>query len=140
VPNRGYRFVATIERAQRHEADGSLDAQLAPFIAFSDADAAFKKALTVVPGHMCAAAALGIDTRSAARPKDPHTIDLAVAKAIDLARAGRHPDAARICTEALKIAPPGVAGWLLPAESMLNPTARPEIWADTFVILRDRAI
>ena len=65
---------------------------------------------------------------------------LALAQAIGLARAGRHPDAARICTEGLTQAPPGAAGWLLPAEPMLDPTARPDIWAHTLLILRDRAI
>ena len=105
-----------------------------------DADAAFKKALTVVPGHTFAAAALGLDSPGVVRAQTPNTIDLAVAKAIRLARAGRHPDAASVCTEALKGAPPGLAGWLLAADPFLNPTARPEIWAETLTILRDRAI
>ena len=34
VPNRGYRFAAPIERAQRHDPDASYDAQLAPFRAY----------------------------------------------------------------------------------------------------------
>lgn len=105
-----------------------------------EAAAAFKQALTVVPGHLFAAAALGIDSPSASRPQDPNTIDHAVVQAIGLARAGRHPDAAHVCREALAQAPPGLAGWLLPAEPMLNPTARPEVWAHTLQILRDRAI
>jgi hypothetical protein len=62
-----------------------------------------------------------------------------MARAIGLARAGRHRDAAHACTDALAQAPPGGAGWLLPAEPTLNPTARPDIWAPTLAILRSRA-
>ena len=43
------------------------------------------------------------------------SIDLAVAEAIRLARAGRHREAAHTCAAALTQAPPGAAGWLLPA-------------------------
>jgi len=92
-----------------------------------------------VPGHLCATAALGVDPPSASRRQDPSTIDLALVQAIGLARAGRHRDAAHACIGALRQAPPG-AGWLLPAEPMLNPTARPDLWAPTFAILRTRAI
>jgi tetratricopeptide (TPR) repeat protein len=102
------------------------------------ATAAFKASLRVVPGHLCAAAALGT-APSPSRRQDPHTIDVAVAQAIGLARAGRHRDAAHLCAEALTQAPPGCAGWLLPAEPTLNPTARPDIWAPTLAILRNRA-
>jgi DNA-binding winged helix-turn-helix (wHTH) protein len=105
-----------------------------------DAAAAFKEALTMVPGHLFATAALGVDPPSSPRRHDPNTIDLAVAQAVDLARAGRHRDAAQACTDALTQAPPGLAGWLLPAEPMLNPTARPDIWAPTLAIVRRRAI
>ncbi len=117
------------------------------------AAAAFTQALTVVPGHPCAAAALGISaehtkraslTRRAPRdpntPQDPNTIDAAIVQAIGLVRAGRHPDAARVCADALNHAPAGLAGWLLPAEPMLNPTGRHEIWADTLRILSNRAV
>jgi tetratricopeptide (TPR) repeat protein len=103
------------------------------------ATAAFKEALTVLRGHLFAAAALGIDPLSSPRRQDPHTIDLAVAEAIRLARAGRHLDAAQTCTNALTEAPPGPAGWLLPVEPILNPTARPDMWAPALAILRNRA-
>jgi hypothetical protein len=36
-------------------------------------------------------------------------------------------------------APPGLAGWRLPAQPMLNPAARPRIWAPALAILRARA-
>jgi DNA-binding winged helix-turn-helix (wHTH) protein len=100
---------------------------------------AFHEALNVVPGHLFATAALGGDTTCPPRRQDPHTIDLAMAQAIGLARAGRHRDAARICGDALAQAPPGGAGWLLPAEPTLDPIARLDIWAPTLAILRGRA-
>jgi len=52
----------------------------------------------------------------------------------------KHRDAVDACTDALTQAPPGPAGWLLPVEPMLNPAARPDIWAATLAILRTRAI
>jgi len=103
------------------------------------ATAAFKEALTVVRGHLFATAALGLDAPSPARRQNPNTIDLAVAQAIRLARTGKHCDAAQVCADALTQAPPGQAGWLLPAEPMLNPTARPDIWASALALLRTRA-
>lgn len=105
-----------------------------------EALAAFNEAQTLVPGHVCATAALGGDPSSPLRRKDPGAIDLALVQAIGLARAGRHRDAAHACTAALTQAPPGLAGWLLPAEPMLNPTARPDIWGPALAILRTRAI
>jgi tetratricopeptide (TPR) repeat protein len=105
-----------------------------------EATAAFKHALLMLPGHLSATAALGGDPSSARRRQVPHTIDVAVAQAIALARAGRHPEAARTCADALAQAPPGSAGWLLPAEPTLNPTARPDLWAPALAILRHRAI
>jgi hypothetical protein len=73
------------------------------------------------------------------RREDPDAIELAMAQAVVLARAGRHADAARTCADTLTEAPRGGAGWLLPAEPTLNPAARPEIWASTLAILRNRA-
>ncbi len=106
----------------------------------ADAEAAFRQAMKVVPGHAFASAALAIDAppRQFA-PRDPNAIDAVIAQAIALARGGRHPDAARVCGEGLSQAPRGPAAWSLPAEPFLNPAARPEIWAQTLAILRDRA-
>jgi len=103
------------------------------------ASAAFREALKVVPGHLCATAAFGGDLAFPPRWQDPQTIDLAMARAIGLARAGRHRDAADACTDALTQAPPGCAGWPLPAEPTLDPAARPDIWASALAILRNRA-
>jgi DNA-binding winged helix-turn-helix (wHTH) protein len=99
---------------------------------------AFAEALKVVPGHRLACAALGRDA-APSRDQDPHTIDLAMAHAIGLARAGRHAEAAHACREALAQAPPGCAGWLLATEPVLDPTARPDIWGSTLALLRNRA-
>jgi DNA-binding winged helix-turn-helix (wHTH) protein len=111
-----------------------------------DACAAFHEALKAVRGHAGAAAALGLDPRPALalsdvegpRRSDAGAIHLAMAQAIALARAGRHRDAAGACTGALTQAPPGPAGWLLPVEPMLDPAARPDIWAGTLALLRTR--
>jgi DNA-binding winged helix-turn-helix (wHTH) protein len=105
-----------------------------------EACAAFNKTLTMVRGHAGAAAALGIDPSSAPRRSGSGVIDVAMAQAIRLARAGRHRDAVNRCTDALTQAPAGPAGWLLPVEPMLNPAARPDTWAPTLAILRTRAI
>jgi hypothetical protein len=48
---------------------------------------AFNEALRVVPGHLCATAALGSVPLSPPRWHDPQTIDLAMAQAIGLASA-----------------------------------------------------
>ena len=103
------------------------------------AAAAFAEALKVVPGHPFACGALGRDQSTTPRYRDPHTIDLAMAHAVGLARAGRHVEAARVCRDALAAAPPGCAGWLLATEPILNPAARPDIWAPALALLRNRA-
>ena len=103
------------------------------------ATAAFQEALKVLPGHLYATAALGGDVAFRSRHQDPHTIDLSMAHAIGLARAGRHRDAAQACADALTQAPPGCAGWLLPVEPTLSPPERPDIWEPALAILRNRA-
>src|SRR6185503_10354045 len=64
------------------------------------ATAAFQEALKVLPGHLYATAALGSDVALRSRRQDPNTIDLSMAHAIGLARAGRHRDAAQACADA----------------------------------------
>jgi len=103
------------------------------------AAAAFREALTVLPGHLFATAALGGDVPIRSRRQDPRTIDVSMAHAIGLARAGRHPEAAETCADALSQAPPGCAGWVLPVEPTLNSSARLDIWAPALAILRNRA-
>jgi Tfp pilus assembly protein PilF len=107
-----------------------------------EAAAAFHEALMHVPGH--AMAAVGIMAVSAApevqlRRQDAQTVDAAMAKAVMLALERKHSEAAGVCGDALAHADPGSAGWLLPVEPLLYPTARPETWAQTLAILHDRA-
>src|SRR5581483_3671037 len=103
------------------------------------AAAAFAAALTAVPGHPFASAALGRDEPTTPRYRDPHTIDLAMGRAVGLARLGRHVEAAQACRDALAAAPSGAAGWLLATDPILNPTARLDIWDRTLALLRNRA-
>jgi len=90
--------------------------------------------LTISPCHVSAAAAL-----RGQPPPSSSGIDAAIGRAIVLARGNRHADAARVSREAVAQAPPGPAGWLLPVESLLNPLAHREIWADTLALVRLRA-
>jgi DNA-binding winged helix-turn-helix (wHTH) protein len=103
------------------------------------ATAAFAEAVNVIPGHPVACAALGRDAGPGRRYQDPHTIDLAMARGVGLARAGMHREAAHACSDALTQAPAGCAGWLLATDPILNPTARPDIWGPALALLRNRA-
>jgi len=103
------------------------------------AAAAFQEALKILPGHLFATAALGGEVSIRPRRQDPQTIDVSIAQAIGLARAGRHQEAAQTCADALSQAPPGGAGWVLPVEPTLNPRERLDIWAPALAILRHRA-
>jgi DNA-binding winged helix-turn-helix (wHTH) protein len=100
-----------------------------------NADAAFREALTRVPGHPMAGALCG------ARQQPPTTtnVDVAMAAAAALVLDGMHDDAARLCGEALVQAEPGPAGWILPVEPLLKPSRHADAWARTLAILRDRA-
>lgn len=102
----------------------------------ADARAAFQQALTRVPGHLLAAAALG---RSPSHTFGEDNVDGAVVTSAVLTLEGRHDEAARLCAEALAQAEPGPAGWLLPIEPLLQPLAHPDLWGRTLAILRDRA-
>jgi DNA-binding winged helix-turn-helix (wHTH) protein len=99
-----------------------------------DAHAAFTRALAIAPCHASAAAALRGDVLSSAT-----AIDAAVGQAIVLARGNRHADAARVYRDGLAQAPPGCAGWLLPAEPTLNPLAHGGTWAEALSLVRARA-
>ena len=48
-------------------------------------------------------------------------------------------DAARVCGDAIAHAGPGCAGWVLPIDPLLQPTAHGDCWAQTLAMLRDRA-
>jgi hypothetical protein len=65
--------------------------------------------------------------------------DAASGHAVHLVLAGDHASAARLLDQALAVASPGNAGWLLPVEPMLNVSAEPGIWSSALGRLRSRA-
>jgi DNA-binding winged helix-turn-helix (wHTH) protein len=103
----------------------------------SDACAAFEQAIARVPSHPTSRAALGAlrgaaseRADSALAPDARSSMDAAFARAIALALAGSHVEAAKTVEEALSRAPVGTsAGWFLPVEPLLQVRARPDIWA-----------
>jgi tetratricopeptide (TPR) repeat protein len=108
------------------------------------AEDAFRRALAIAPGHVSAAAALRAEAAAEAAlradvPSSSAAIDAAVGRAILLARANRHAEAARVYHDAVSQAPPGPAGWLLPVEPLLNPLEHRGIWAETLALVRLRA-
>ena len=100
-----------------------------------DAEAASREALNRVPGHRLAGALCGV-TRQLPTTT---SVDAAMAAAAALVLDGKYDDAARLCGEALVLAEPGQAGWILPVEPLLNPLRHADAWARTLAILRDRA-
>jgi hypothetical protein len=55
------------------------------------------------------------------------------------AAAGEFADAASLVGDALAVAAPGNAGWLLPVEPLLQVTAHPDLWARPLALVRARA-
>ena len=122
---------------------------------WAEAEAAFRRALTINPRHVPAAAALRgpafalsastFAKATADKPADKEgtadarQIELAMGQAIVLARGNRHADAARVYREALAKARPGLAGWQLAVEPLLNPLGRRDLWADALALVRTRA-
>ena len=99
-----------------------------------EAEAAFTRALTMMPLHVSATAAL--------HGKVPSVVtgmDAAIGESIILELRNRHADAAHVYYEGLSKAPPGPAGYLLPVEPILNARARREIWAEVLALVRVRA-
>lgn len=118
----------------------------------ADAGAAFEQAAERVPRHPMAqiglvaaaspdgAALPDAQPSGGERPAGPAiSVDAAIFRAARLAVSGAHADAARIVNDALAIAPPGSAGWILPIEPLLQVNARPDIWARALAQLRNRA-
>jgi DNA-binding winged helix-turn-helix (wHTH) protein len=105
---------------------------------------AFHQTLQRVPQHRLA----WIGSKSAG-PGDSDVIAVASAHAVSVdaafvvaaafVRSGNHAEAARLVDEALAVAPPGNAGWLLPIEPILHVTAHADIWAPALARLRTRA-
>jgi len=117
----------------------------------ADAGAAFAHAIERVATHPMARVGLvaaGSLDPIAARPVDRDTeqpgrrapsVDGAVVQAAQLVIGGASTEAARVVDEALALAAPGNAGWLLPIEPLLNVAAHPDIWARALAHLRNRA-
>ena len=105
---------------------------------FTKADAAFRRALEIAPGHLLSMAALG-------RPlpelplRDHRLFDLRLAQVVSLVRENRHADAARACAAMLAHAPGPGAGWLLPVEPILSVSVRPAIWSTVLAVVQARA-
>jgi tetratricopeptide (TPR) repeat protein len=121
-----------------------------------DALAAFEQALVRVPGHplvLAAVATIGteddprraaaiarLETRRAALEHFGRGVEAAMTRAVPLALAGRHTDAAAGVYAALQVAPAGTsAGWTLPVEPLLHAAADPRAWAVALALLRSRA-
>ena len=100
-----------------------------------DAEAAFREALSRVPGHPLA----GVLCGGTQQLPTTNNVDVAMTAAAALVLDGKHDAAARLCGEALVHAEPGPAGWILPVEPLLRPLRHPDVWARTLAILRDRA-
>jgi tetratricopeptide (TPR) repeat protein len=125
-----------------------------------EAEMAFHEALAHVPGHGYASAALAamshacrsapgpLRTRAApalhSGPPPEHAstglVEAAAIQAIGLTMTGNLHDAARVCAEAIARAPEPSAGWLLPVDPILCPTAHKDAWAPTLALLHERAL
>lgn len=101
-----------------------------------EAQAAFCRALEAAPGHLAAMAALGRPLPE--RPEPDRLVEHAIAHAIAQVRAGQHCEGAAAYRTAIQLAPS--AGWLLPAEPLINVAAHPEIWRDVLLQVRARAV
>jgi DNA-binding winged helix-turn-helix (wHTH) protein len=111
------------------------------------ARAAFTEAIARVPRHAMAHAAMAIldgdADRLAARLPSAEgsvlTVDAAMAQAACLVAQRNAPAAARVVDQALIVAPPGNAGWLVPLDPLLDVRRAPDAWAPVLQRLRDRA-
>lgn len=113
----------------------------------SDATAAFVEATTRVTAHPLATVALAAAGRPPSRATHERqsaassrsAVDVAMVLAAAAALLGRHAEAAALLDSALAEAPPGNAGWLIPIEPLLNPSARPDAWSRVLARLKNRA-
>ena len=110
------------------------------------ARAAFHEALTRTPHHRMAHAGLAILARRSgdAPPADPLAshppiFETALARAALRVDAGDLPGAVLVITSALRAAPPGGTGWLIPIEPLLRVWERPDAWTDVITLLQTRA-
>jgi DNA-binding winged helix-turn-helix (wHTH) protein len=117
-----------------------------------EALAAFDEALRRVEGHPLALAAKAVlvgdmpgPTRDADHQDSPvglpwvAPLDAALAQAVRQAWAGYPDRAAAVVQAMLSAVAPGSAGWQLPIEPMLNPSAHPPHWTPVLTLVRNRA-
>ena len=107
-----------------------------------DAEAAFRQALGLAPGHGLARVAMttvSFTTDVPAQPAGSGPLDAAIMNAAAIALGGNPIDAACVCADAIAHAGPGCAGWVLPIDPLLQPTAHGDAWAQMLAMLRDRA-
>jgi DNA-binding winged helix-turn-helix (wHTH) protein len=114
---------------------------------------AFQQAISRVAGHAMAqvglAAASGrltVDAEAAdamgrgvSDGSDVRAFDAAMVRAARLQMGGSIAQAANVVERALDSAPGGSAGWILPVEPLFHVRARPEIWAASLALVRNRA-
>jgi DNA-binding winged helix-turn-helix (wHTH) protein len=116
----------------------------------ADARVAFGNAVDRVAVHPLAHIALAVLSESGGAPRHatpPPSNSPAVAGGVEnalchaamLTLRGDHAAAAEVVRVALADAPAGSAGWLLPAEPLLNVTAHSDLWAAALERLRARA-
>jgi DNA-binding winged helix-turn-helix (wHTH) protein len=107
-----------------------------------EAGEAFQQALARVPKHPLARLGLAMLSGEASRAAPDaavSSLERSIAHAIALVAAGDHINAAQQIDQALALAPPGNAGWILPIEPLLNVAAAPGTWASVLSRLRTRA-
>lgn len=112
-----------------------------------EADAAFTQALSRVPAHRLARAALAarapLAVRAHQRVDDPMEespgADVILAKAVQLELTGERVGAAGLLDGALATAGPGNFAWILPVEPILAVTSNQAVWAMALARLRTRA-
>ena len=97
----------------------------------------FRHALEIGPAHYCAMAALGLPIPDPS--SGPGVVDAATARAVALARQGRHSAAAESYVNALNTVPGSHLGRILRVEPILHVSARPEIWSAALTIVQQRA-
>ena len=107
-----------------------------------EAESALQKALALAPCHALAAVAMTAVSPIAdviALPAGSNPVDATIINAAAIALGGNAIDAARVCGEAIAHTGSGCAGWVLPIDPLLQPTAHRDEWAQTLAMLRDRA-
>jgi DNA-binding winged helix-turn-helix (wHTH) protein len=113
----------------------------------ADAIGAFTQAIERVPSHRLARVGLAA---AGVRAESPGTgegrlgagasvVDVAIARAVSLVLTGADAEAARLVDEALAVAQPGSAGWLLPIEPLLDVSTHTDVWVSALARLRGRA-